>query len=93
MFFELEGKKLVVKFRYEGTTTIAKLYVQKGGDLDFTGFVGIATLYHTDIFVKKVGRKIALRKLLDGMAKDERYTLGKEIRRSIWNKYFEKHRK
>lgn len=100
MFFELKGKTYHVKFRREGTTTFAKLFVvNETGKMEDTEIEGKAVLYHTDRFNKSTGRKTALADLLwiisipdedgvipEGITKEEREKV-------IWKAYFEIHRK
>jgi hypothetical protein len=99
MFFEHDGKTYGVKFRREGTTTFAKLFVvDESGKLSDLGVEGIAFLYHTDRFEKGKGRKVALADLMSEMNSAE-YDgtdvpiVTKETREKIWTKYFETHNK
>lgn len=88
----IDHKEYVVKFYRTGdttpkTTTNAELFLKEGESLVPVGVKGIAKLHHKDKFVRKVGLKVALSKLI------ELLVLPKEIRQYIWNKFFESHRK
>ncbi len=100
MFFELNGTTYGVKFRRADTTTIAELIsIHPEHGIDYTNLVGIARLNPKDRFVKSTGRKIALTNLLNRMEEisagdtEPEFTLSKEDRRKIWNRYFETHKK
>lgn len=103
MFFELEGNTYRIKFYRMGKNTIAELFqvdAQAGEDvpgMTSLGVYGVASVYHTDTFVKKVGRKVALSNLLAGLSDPESPAaplfLNKEDREMIWAKYFESHKK
>lgn len=100
MYFELDGKTYRIRFMRNGTTTFAELWVlQKDGELDFPGLMGIATLHPNDIFVKKIGRKVALASLLNRMEEvsagdtEPEFILSHEDRKNIWEAYFKTHKK
>ncbi len=99
-YFEKNGKTYAVRFEREQTTTLAWLWrVEKEAGLVNTGFVGIAQLNPKDNMVKKVGRKLALARLLHRMTEisagdiEPEFVLTKEDRKEIWAKYFENHKK
>lgn len=99
MFFELNGKTYCVKFSRTGTTTFANLVLVDEWGLNFLGYVGIASLFHMDRFVKSIGRKVALANLLKRMGEPDAgeteppFNLSKEDRARIWAAYFERHSK
>lgn len=96
-YFEIGKTTYAVKFLRDGvnrTTTIAELYEVVEGKLVHTGAFGIASVHYTDQFVKKVGRKVALSYLLDGLSLEDSVPLfTKEDRTLIWSKYFETFKK
>jgi hypothetical protein len=105
MFLELNHSRLGkqtygVKFTRNGTTTRAELVrVDEIIGLDFTGLVGISSLYYKDRFVKSTGRKVALANLIERMQQvsagdtEPEFTLTKEDRAKIWEAYFKSHKK
>lgn len=99
-YFGKDDKTYGVRFEREGTTTLAWLIrVDKVEGLVDTGLVGIAQLHPSDNMVKKVGRKLALARLLHRMTEisagdiEPEFVLTKEDRENIWAEYFKNHKK
>lgn len=101
MYFELNKQTYQIKFYREGTTTSAELFeVSKTPEgenaIMHTGIAGIASLHFSDRFVKKVGRVVALTKLLEILSDhdtDYGRVLSREDRKTIWEAYFKTHKK
>ena len=90
MYFELDGETYAVRIVRVGFSTFAELMkVKPNGELVHTNMVGEVRLYYKDTFVPQVGRKLALNRLLDRVAK--KLPLVKEVREYIWTQFFEKY--
>lgn len=99
MFFEYNGKTYCVKFKREGTTTFATLFIvdEKDGLIP-ANVSGVAVLYYKDKFQKSKGRKVALSDVLyqlstpdpDGIFPNG---LSKEDKAAIWQEYFKRFNK
>jgi len=96
MFFELNGKTYGVKFSRTGTRTFAEWVEVEEDGINHTGIFGVSSVHHTDKFVRKVGRVVALTNLLKTLSNpdtDYDMVLQKEDRKKIWETYFKSHRK
>lgn len=91
MLFDLDGKQFKVSFYRIGTTTFAKL-CQFASEINswFEVNTCAALCNPKDRFEKKIGRKIALSRILH---ETEELHLSKEDRAAIWEIYFKEHKK
>lgn len=64
----------------------------KDEPLEYMKMCGVAIPHVLDSFEKKVGRKVALRKLLDKMT-EKKFKLTKPQKALIWEIYFKEHKK
>lgn len=87
MLIKLNDLNFEIRFYRQFPYTWAELW-----DSDII-LVGEARCSDKDRFEKSKSRKIALAKLLQKMGKSEHFSITKEDRTNIWNKYFEEHKK
>lgn len=93
MFFEIDGFTYAVRIVRVGSSTFAELMkVKSNGELAHTDLVGEVRLYYKDTFNAQTGRKLALSRLLDKVAKSGA-PLTKETREYIWTQFFDKYGK
>src|SRR5689334_10009170 len=65
IYFEKDNKTYGIKIEREGTTTLAHLVeVDDERGITYTGIVGISFLHPNDQMVKKIGRKLAIARLV-----------------------------